>query len=146
MSGAINSSNNCGVEMNIDDIEIYDEELNNEEKISKIMNEIKDSKKRRYPSKNNESEPKILKESSISPNRADTSELMENSHRKVNLVKIQPVIFFLVDEKPNKLLIEKHLLENVQDIKIEDYKITAYTNLLIYTDSNEANEKLVCNN
>jgi hypothetical protein len=110
MSSGINSSNNCGVEMITDNIEIDDEELSNEETISKIMNEIKDSKKRKHSSENNESEPKLLREFSISPNRAATSELsqpvstsIKSSHRTI---KIEPVIFFKVHEKPVKNLIE----------------------------------------
>jgi hypothetical protein len=145
MSGSINSSNNSGVEMNIDDIEIDVEELNTEETISKIMNEIKDSKKRRYPSENNESEPKVLKESSNSPNRAATSELsqlvatsIKSSHRTT---KIEPVIFFKVHEKPVKNLIEKYLMDPVKDVNIIEFKITANNNVLVYTNSNDDNIK-----
>ena len=59
--------------------------------------------------------------------------------------KIGPVIFFKVHEKPVKDKIEEYLIENVKDVKIEEFKLTANNNVLIYTKSNDDNVKLVEN-
>ena len=42
--------------------------------------------------------------------------------------------------------VEEYLKENIKDVIIEDYKITANGNLLIYTKSNNDNEKILNNN
>ncbi len=55
------------------------------------------------------------------------------------------MIFFKVQEKPDKSMIEKYLIDTIKDVNIEDFKITANNNVLIYTNSNEDNEKLVNN-
>ncbi len=100
--GGINSSTNY-------DVEVDDEEFNTEKTISKIMNEIKDRKKRRYPSENemmkvNQRCWKHLRIALVVCFQVNWVEIV--IVKKCNLVEIQPVIFFKGDEKPNKLLIE----------------------------------------
>jgi hypothetical protein len=135
-----------------DDINIDDEELNNEDTIGQMMNEISDSRKRRLSKENDFNKNKLLKESSISPNHVFTSirsglsqhsVVSRNSSTKIS--KIEPAIFFKVHEKPDKGMIEKYLMDSVKDVHIEDFKITANNNVLIYPNSNEDNEKLVNN-
>ncbi len=46
----------------------------------------------------------------------------------------------------DKAKIEEYLKDNIKDVIIEDYKLTANGNLLIYTKSNSDNEKILNNN
>jgi hypothetical protein len=61
--------------------------------------------------------------------------------------KIAPIIIFkLSEEMKDKAKIEEYLKDNIKDVIIEDYKLTANGNLLIYTKSNNDNEKILNNN
>ena len=61
--------------------------------------------------------------------------------------KIEPVIFFKVYENPNKEKIEIYLKNVSKEIPIKEFRLTANNNVLIYTKSNEDNEKLLnCTN
>ena len=51
--------------------------------------------------------------------------------------KIEPVIFFKVHENPNKEKIEIYLKKVSKEIPIEEFRLTANNNVLIYTKSNE---------
>jgi hypothetical protein len=87
-----------------------------------------------------------MKDSDNSLNQPISSQSSINDHVKVSKVKIQPVIFFKLGENLDKLSIDRYLLEKVKDVLIEESKLTANNNLLLYTKSNEDNEKLTYNN
>ena len=131
-----------------EDIVIDGEDINSVETIdgiiTNIISEGSDSKKRRLSiDSSNMNKSKIMKQVTTNSNTITiASDVNANSHSKI---KIQPVIFFKVDEQPNKMQIEKYLVKMVTDVKIEDFKVTANNNVLIYTNCNEDNEKIVNN-
>jgi hypothetical protein len=88
----------------------------------------------------------LMKESDNNLNHPISNQSSINDHVKVSKVKIQPVIFFKLGENLDKLSIDRYLLEKVKDVVIEESKLTANNNLLLYTKSNEDNEKLTYNN
>jgi hypothetical protein len=67
---------------------------------------------------------------------------IKSSHRTT---KKEPVIFFKVYEKPVKNLIEKYLMDTMKNVYIIEFKLTANNNVLVYTNSNDDNIKLVNN-
>jgi hypothetical protein len=138
----------------MDDIDEKDNEnADDVETIEAIMHELaSNNKKRRYSNDNDANKPNVPKESSRSLNGVRSSVgstgCHGNSTRNKQFAKgarIEPVIFFKVQEKPDKSRIEKYLIDTIKDVNIEDFKITANNNVLIYTNSNEDNEKLVNN-
>ena len=85
------------------------EQINSEETIGKIISEISTSKKRRFSSDNHSNKSKLLKESSKSPNLVINSDLRASNRDKdinynqtIKITKIEPVIFFKVNENPDK--------------------------------------------
>ena len=108
-----------------EDIVIDGEDINSVETIDGIITDIisegSDSKKRClsiYSS--NMNKLKIMMQVTTNSNTI-ASDVNANSHSKI---KIQPVIFFKVDEQPDKMQIEKYLMQMVT-VKIEDFKVTA---------------------
>lgn len=164
----INNKNNISISSGdgdknefTDNSEIEWDNNNTNETLGTIMKEITDSKKRRLSSSNDLSNDyhsqKVLKSSANNNNNSNSPEARRSntSRQQVhssnspnassNKKKIEPVIFFKVHENPDKNKIEQYLISKVKDVKIEEFKITANNNVLIYTNSNEANEALVNN-
>ena len=142
---------------NVDAIEIDEVQEEEAPSIDKIIQEEQTGMKRSRESSLSSVNESILKKVKPSEKNANNHNLNDLNFKttsqtaqvlkEVNQIavknKIEPVIFFKVHENPSKEKIEKYLNLEAKGIQIEEFKITANNNVLIYTKSNEENEKLV---
>jgi hypothetical protein len=70
----------------------------------------------------------------------------QNASIESKMDKIAPVIIFKVEEDmKDRMKLENYLKSNVKDVNIEDVKITANGNVLIYTNNKSENDKIMKN-
>jgi hypothetical protein len=142
---------------NVDAIEIDEVQEEEAPSIDKIIHEEQTGMKRSRESSSSSVNESILKKVKPSEKNANNHNINDLNFKttsqtaqvlkEVNQIavknKIEPVIFFKVHVNPSKEKIEKYLNIEAKGIQIEEFKITANNNVLIYTKSNEENEKLV---
>jgi hypothetical protein len=70
----------------------------------------------------------------------------QNASLESKMDKIAPVIIFKVEEDmKDRMKLENYLKSNVKDVNIEDVKLTANGNVLIYTNNKSENDKIMKN-
>ena len=145
----LNSASDNESLKNYSDIDVDDDDIHNVETLGSIIKgyskENSESKKRRLSNESNDTNKSKVMKDSTNSNQTTSGVHLANRNSKDAQGRVPPVIFFKVSEKPDKVVIEEYLIANAKDVDIKDFKITANNNVLIYTSSNEENEKLANN-